>query len=274
MKIDADTRAGAPAARRRLAAALAFLLAPGIVAATEPDSFHATFDTAVRADDAGVVKRGQLLLRRYQATPAIVDLGIPANVQFAALAVSGDDVFYSPDASFMAGSLRVTPRDIARRSSSGVTTIQLSGDVIGLPATARIDALVLSGSDILFSVDVPARVAALAVGSADILRWNGSSVSILYSAQALGLPAGLNVSALERLSNGDLLVGFDSAGKVGGVSFKAGEVLDYSPATGHWAMWRQLSLFGVQCAPCRPGDFAASVNPDLIFRSGIERYEG
>ena len=220
-----------------------------------------------------MVKRGQLLLRRYQASPAVVDLGIPANVQVAALAVDGDAVFYSPDVNFAAGALHVATRDVVRRDLNGVTTIYLSGSAIGLPATVRIDALALSGSDVLFSIDASTRVAALAVGPADILRWDGSSISILHSAQALGLPTGINLSALEKLSNGDLLLGFDSAGRVGGVSFKAGEVLEYSPTTGHWAMWRSLPRFGVQCAPCRPGDFAASVNPDVIFRSGMERYE-
>lgn len=138
-------------ARGRLIAVLSFLLAP-CASAGAPDSFHASFDTAVRADGAGGVNRGQLLLRRYQAVPAVVDLGISANVQVGALAAGGDAVYFAPDVSFTAGGLYVTPRGIARRDSNGTITVYLSGSAIGLPATIKIDALALAGAMSRFGV--------------------------------------------------------------------------------------------------------------------------
>ncbi len=254
-----------------IAAAGAF--APDATASTWLDSFQATFDTAIRTDGAGVLKRGQILVKRFQAAPAIVDTGIPANVQIGALAIDGDTVFYAPDAAFKFAGLPVTPRDVVRRNANGTSTIFLRGSDMGLPANVRLDALALSGSDVLFSVDAATKIAGTSVSPADVLRWNGSAVSILYPAHSLGIAAGLNLTGLERLANGDLLMAFDTAGRVAEVSFKAGEILRYAPSSANWSLALSQSQLGVQCSPCKLNDFAASGNPDVIFRSGMERYE-
>ena len=254
----------------RLGAALA-CVSSATVAATWQDSASLAFDTAVRIE-AGVLERGQVLVRRFQLAPGIVDPGLPANVRIAALAPIGNDILYVPDISFALGGVLVTPRDVVRLGVGG-SSIHLRGNDLGLPGNVRIDALALAGADVLFSLDLATSINGTRVGPADILRWNGASVSILHASQALALSSGVNLTALERFSNGNLLMGFDVAGSVGGVAFRPGEILEYTPATGHWSLARGQSRFGVVCSPCVLDAFAAIGNPDVLFRSGMERYE-
>lgn len=254
-------------------AVVAALFAPRAAASNWLDSFDVTFDTSVRMDDAGALKRGQILVERFQAAPEVVETGMSANVQIAALARNGDALLYVPDVGFELADLPVTPRDVVRRESNGASTVFLRGSDMGLAANVRIDALALAGTDVLFSVDAGTAIADTAVSPADVLRWNGSAVSILYAARSLGLASGLNLTGLERLANGDLLMAFDTAGRVAGVSFEAGEILRYAPSSAHWSLALSRSQLGVQCSPCKLNDFAASGNPDVIFRSGMERYE-
>ena len=255
----------------RLGAALLCVSSASVVAATWQDSAYFAFDTAVRIE-AGVLKRGQVLVRRYQSAPEIVDPGPPANVRIAALALAGNDILYTPDIAFVLNGVLVTPRDVVRHGAGG-SSVHLRGSDLGLPANVGIDALAVAGSDILFSLDTATRINGTKVGPADVLRWNSATVSILHSAQALGLPSGINLVALERFANGNLLVGVDVAGNVGGIAFMAGEIVEYAPAANHWSMARDQSQFGAACNPCKLAAFAAAGNPDVLFRSGMERNE-
>ncbi len=255
----------------RFGAVLAYVASAPAMAATWQDAgFHA-FDTTVRSD-AGVVRRGQVLVRRFGTAPVVVDPGLPVGVRIAGLALSGNDILFTPDTAFASGGIVVTPRDVVRHGTGGMSMF-LRGSDVGLPANVKIDALALAGTDVLFSIDVATRIGATAFGPADILRWNGASVSVLHTSHALGLSPGTNLTALERFTDGSLLMGFDTAGTVGGVAFKPGDILEYVPASGHWSMARDSSRFGVACDPCVLVAFAASGNADVVFRSSMERYE-
>jgi hypothetical protein len=241
-------------------------------AATWLDASWTAFDTSVIADGVGTLRRGQVLQHRWGEPPLAIDPGLPANVRIAALAVDGADLLFTADVAFaLAGGAVATPRDVIRRHGDGTLTIDLAGAALGLPPNVRIDALAKSGNDYLFSVDISTRIGGVSVGPSDVLRWNGSS-SVWQSASALGLAPNLNLTSLELLPNGHLLLGFDTAGKVGGTAFKAGELLEYAPSTAQWQLARPQSRLGVDCSPCRAVDAAVQGNPDVIFRSGMERY--
>ena len=244
--------------------------APAMAVIWQDVGLHA-FDTAVRSD-AGVLGRGQVLVRRFGTAPGIVDLGVPATVRIAGLASVGDDLLFTPDTAFVLDGTVVTPRDVVRRGAGG-SSMFLRGSDLGLPANVKIDALALAGTDVLFSLDVAARIGATAVGPADILRRSGTSVSVLHTSHSLGLSPGTNLTTLEWFAGGTLLMGFDIAGSVGGVAFKPGDILEYTATSGHWSMAHGQSRFGVTCDPCVLAAFAASGNADVVFRSSMERYE-
>lgn len=256
-----------------LAMSVAMLTAGTANAATWIDSLWLAFDTSVTTSGAGALKRGQVLRRQYHAAPIAIDFGLPPGVRIAALTADGSALLFAPDHAFDLTGSPATPRDVIRRDDNGAMSIAVAANTLGLPANVRIDALAKSGSDYLFSVDVAANVGALTVRPSDVLRWNGTALSIAYSAQSLGIAAPLNLASLERMPNGNLLLGFDTGGAVQGVVFKAGELLEYAPASGQWQLARAQSRFGVVCAPCRAVDAAVIGNPDIIFRSGVEQEE-
>jgi hypothetical protein len=241
-------------------------------AATWLDSLYLTFDTAQQSS-VGVVLRQQVLKRPYAAASQILSPGLPANVGIAALALNGSNLLYTPDISFTLNGVLVTPRDVVSYTGSN-SSIYLHGSALGLPANTRIDALALSGANVLFSLDARAQIGSQRVGPADVLQWNGSSVSIAYSASSLGLPPGTNLTALESLPNGHLLMGFDAAGKIGGVTYRAGEILEYTPSGGSWTLARSQSQLGVTCNPCRTRDIIAVGNVDEIYKNGFDSNEG
>jgi len=233
------------------------------------DAVYLTFDTPVQSS-AGTLARQQVLKTQYATAPQIIVPGLPANVGIVALALSGSDVLYTPDISFTLNGSLITPRDVVRYKTSG-SSIYLHGSALGLPANVRIDTLALSGPNVLFSVDTRAIISGMQVAAADVLSWNGSVVSILYSAQSLGLASNTKLTALESFSNGHLLMGFGTAGKIGGVTYRAGEIMEYAPSTNSWTMVRNQSQLGVSCAPCRTRDIAAVGNLDIIFRSDFDQ---
>ena len=69
----------------------------------------------------------------------------------------------------------------------------------------------LDGANLLFSADAWASIGSTVAAPADVLRWNGASVSTAWAASAMSIPPGADLIALERLGNGHLVVGFDVA---------------------------------------------------------------
>ena len=249
----------------------ALLVCVQCAAATWLDSISITFDTPVQSA-AGVVSPQQILKTQYGAAPQPVSIGLPSNVSFSAMTFNGANVLFVPNVPFALNASTVTPRDVIQYAS-GTASVYLSAGTLGLPSTVKIDAIARSGSDLLFSVNAPASISGVKVWAADILRWNGSAVSILYSAQQLSLPAGANITGLEHLPNGHLLLSFGAGGKVASVTYRAGEILEYAPSDSSWALVRSQAQFDATCNPCRTRGIAAVADLDVIFRNGNDLYE-
>ena len=253
---------------------LAFTVALGSTsraAATWLDTVYLTFNTPVQSN-AAVVTRQQVLKTQYGLPPQIISLPLPANVAIGAVTFVGGKVFYVPDVPFSSGGITASPRDVIQFDGQ-TSTIYLSAKTMGLPPAVAIDTITVAGSDVLFSVNAAAAIAGVVVGPADVLRWNGSAVSVVYSAQNLGIAKGSKLTGLEYLPNGHLLMSFDVAGTIGVTQYRAGEILEFSPSDNVWARVRRTQDFDVPCNPCRARDIAAVANLDVVFRNGFDLYE-
>ena len=247
-----------------------FLLSQTAAAATYLDTLYLTFDTPMQST-AGMLPRQQALKTGYAVAPQAVALGLPSNVAITAFSTKGSNFLYVPNVPLnIAGSV-ATPRDIVQYAN-GASSFYLSGSTLGLPATAKIDALALAGTDVLFSLASQALVSGIKVGPGDVLHWDGNTVSMLYSTQTLGLPTSANLTGLEYLSSGRLLMNFEAPGSAGDVTYRAGEILEYAHATASWSLLRNQGQLDVTCSPCRTRDFAAVANFDVIFRNGYDQY--
>lgn len=231
-------------------------------------SFDTTLDTSV-----GVVRDEQVFARSWRQAPLIQSLGLPESVELAAIASQSGDTYLVTDISYTLSGQLVTPRDIVRRTAAGVSTIFLRGADLGLPSTSRIVSLAFDGTDVLFSLDTAATIASTTVKPSDLLRWNGVLVSVAYSGATMGIPDGVRISALERLTSGRLLLALDTHVQIGGISASPGDILEFNPVGAQWEINRSSDSLGVICQPCKIVAISADGSTDVIGRAGFENYE-
>lgn len=203
-------------------------------------------------------------------SPTLALSGLPVDV--AAYSYTGTVHWLVFDTTVNLGAFTATPRDVVSYDGSTYTLI-LNGATAGIPDGVAIDALSsTNGVDFLLSFDTTATVGAVTAGPEDVVRYAGGTWASYLVGGTAGVPAGANLDALYRLSNGHLLMSFDIAGTttVGAVNFTAGDVLEYTPGTpGTWEMafspsalypgpspsWGAANLHGLwaQAAPVAPG---------------------
>lgn len=208
--------------------------------ATSPDvSIAITSPALVVDDEDAVVEVG--------SAPALANLGTlpgPSDLTGYHLEAAGGQLFVLDTAATLSGGVTAEPRDVVRRSSSGVYSIALDGSAIGIPAGSHIDALTVAvgSGDIVFSLDTTATLGAINAADEDLVRWNGASFSLLFDGSAAGVAEAADLDAADLAgSSGDLLVSFDVSGNIDGVSFDDEDVLAYDPAAHAWTLYANLS---------------------------------
>jgi hypothetical protein len=246
--------------RPLLFAALALAL-PGLAsAATALSQLRYTPDITVTLSGQ-TVGPADIANDTLAGAPALALAGLPANV--AAYHYTGSVhwlVFETAVA--LPGGITATPRDVISWNGSAYSLL-FDGAAAGIPAGVAIDALgTLTGIDFLLSFDTTATLGAVTAAPEDVVRYAGGWSGHFIGGTA-GVPAGANLDALYRLSNGHLLVSFDIAGTVGGVNFTAGDVLEYTPAGPVWEMafspaglyagWGAANLRGLWALEAPPG---------------------
>jgi hypothetical protein len=197
-------------------------------------------------------------------SPTLALSGLPVDV--AAYAYTGTVHWLVFDTTVNLGAFTATPRDVVSYDGSTYTLI-LNGATAGIPDGVAIDALSsTNGVDFLLSFDTTATVGSVFAAPEDVVQYAGGTWSSYFDGSTAGVPAGANLDALYRLSNGHLLMSFDIAGTttVGAVGFTAGDVLEYT-APNTWELafspaslypgWGAANLHGLwaQAAPIVPG---------------------
>jgi hypothetical protein len=135
----------------------------------------------------------------------------------------------APDITVALGGTVVSPANIAEDDLSGAVTLINIGSV---PADAHVDGYqVLPNGDQLLSfdttIDLPGDVIA---GPADVVRFNGSAYTLEFDAAAHGIPEGVNTDAV-AVSDGDLLLSFDTAVQLGGSVIEDEDLVRFTGAS-------------------------------------------
>jgi hypothetical protein len=125
---------------------------------------------------------------------------------------------YAADITVALSGTTVTPANVAEDNLTGTVTVIGIGSI---PADARVDAyqLLPNGNQLLSfdtTVSLPGGVVA---GPADVVRFDGSTYAIAFSAAANGIPEGVNTDAV-AVSDGDLLLSFDTSVQLSGTTFE------------------------------------------------------
>ena len=189
--------------------------------------------------------------------------GLPdtANLRDFQIDSSGIALF-AVSAGFSASGTYFDPADVIA-SDNGVFIKVFDASVAGVPKGVHCDGVARLGSNgiLLLSFDTTFNVAGISVRPADVIAVNGNAFGVkLLDARALGLPANLNLDAIDSIGTStDLLISFDSAGQVGGVAFTSADVLQLHLADGSWSKrftllafsdrWNTANLDGLGTAP-------------------------
>ncbi|MEP6882049.1 MAG: hypothetical protein ABI866_08655, partial [Dokdonella sp.] len=161
------------------------------------------------------------------------------------------------------------PADVIA-GDNGVFVKAFNAAAAGVPAGVHCDGVARLGNNgpLLLSFDTSFAVAGTLVLASDVIAVNGNGFgSKLLDAKALGLPANLNIDAIDAMGTStDLLVSFDSAGVVAGIAFSDDDVLQLHLADGSWSKrfsllalsdrWSTANLVGLGTAPVSDFIFA------------------
>ena len=169
--------------------------------------------------------------------------------------VNGDQLLAFDTTLSLPGGLIERPGDVVR--FNGTTySLEFAATANGLPNGVMTDAVAqISPNDLLLSFDVTVTLGSIIAAPKDLVRFKNGTFSLFFDASVAGVPAGLNLDAVDCLPrNGHLLLSFDGSGTVGGVSFDDEDVLEYSPESNTWVLAYDGSA---QHAGWPPADLAA-----------------
>jgi hypothetical protein len=144
------------------------------------------------------------------------------------------DVLFSLDTTAMLGGTAYRPRDVIRFSDSGWSK-EFDGVAAGIPDGVNVDAVAMSGDDLLISVDVGAAFGGLNVEDSDVIAFDGADFTLFLDASAAGISEAADVDALYLTPGGDILLSLDSGGTVSGIVYADEDLLSWSSPT--WTLF-------------------------------------
>jgi hypothetical protein len=194
-----------------------------------PDT-HLLLNTSVGAADEDVVSDD------LNGTVARLDLGpLPPSVAVDGFhRIDADNVLFSLDSTAVLGTIVVRPGDIVGYDGNNYS-LRFEAASAGLAAGVNVTSVTMLGADLVMSFDTTLVLDNIRFSDEDLARYDGNTFSRLLDGSAAGIAAGLALDGSEVLSDGRILLSFDSFGRVtGDVLFADEDVLEYSPATLSW----------------------------------------
>jgi hypothetical protein len=163
--------------------------------------------------------------------------GIPERANLDALhLLPGAVVLFSLDTAARIDGLATRPSDVVVRSN-GVYAVLFDGRAAGVPDGVDLDAVGMSGGDLLVSFDRAFAVDGMLVRPADVVIVRGDAFAgKLLDAAALGLPAAADIDAVDLPHPGILLVSFADGGRVGGIVHRDDDIMQLELATATWSL--------------------------------------
>ena len=209
---------------------------------TAQDLLQASSDTTIRVGTNGVDLPDEGIGMLDQAGTVLRQPlpGIPQGAELTAYAVEpGDAVILLSFANDVAlpGPVFARGGDVVRFEDFGYA-IGLDAGAAGLPRSARIDGVSSTGSGgLLISFDTTVELGAgLVAADEDLVDWNGSSFSLALDASGIGIDPSLDVDAVHDQGSSKVVMSFDAAGSVAGISFADEDLLEYDIATDNWQL--------------------------------------
>ena len=213
----------------------------------------------VRDDDAAV-DAGSLSLAFLGDLPVAVDVD-------ALHGLADGELLFSTDIGVVLGGTYYRSCDIIR--FDGVNwSKEFDCQASGVPDGVNVDAVAMSGADLLMSLDVGAMLGGQFYDDADIISYNGVTFSMFLDASSTGIDTAADVDALHLDDMGRVLVSFETTGQLGGITFGDEDVLAWDSPTWSLVFDGSADDPGWQSADMDAWTYA--VLGDLLFRNGYE----
>ena len=233
-----------------------------------------TLGASVTTADEDVAVDNQLGVVALESLGSLPDA---SDVIALGLDINGDRLIALDTTTLLAGGVVARPGDVIRYDGAAYS-IEFDALASGLAAGIQTDAVSLaSGGGLLLSFDTTVDLGSgLVVADEDLVRWSGSSFSLVFDGSVEGLDGALDVDAAQDLGGGSFLMSFDTTGQIGGIVFDDEDVvrfdgtiwsleLDASAADANWAA-ADLDAFFVPEA-----EHAWMLGAGVLFLSGLRR---
>ncbi len=196
------------------------------IPAYSPD-IHLGHSKGLMADeDIAFPSSSSLIKLMLGALPQATDID-------AAHGLADGDLLFSLDTSAELGGVLYRPNDVIRYNGS-VWSKEFDGGSEGIPNGVNIDAIAMSGGNLLLSLDVDAMLGGSAYGDADIISFDGADFSLFLDADSAGISRASDVDALHIDDLGRVLVSLDTGGELGGVTYQDEDLLAWDSPD--WSM--------------------------------------
>jgi hypothetical protein len=144
----------------------------------------------------------------------------------------------------------VGPNSVANDTLSGAPTLALSG----LPGSVAAYYYTGSVHWLVFDTTVSLNGGTLTATPQDVVSYNGTTYSKIFTGASSGMPVGVMIDALSSTNGSDFLFSFDTSATVGSVAAAPEDVVRYSGGT--WSSY----FVGT------PAGVPAGVNLDALYR--------
>jgi len=199
--------------------------------------------------------------------------GLPDNANLRDFHVEANgQVLFALDIGATLSGTYFAPADVIRFNGS---TFGKEFDSVGagVPAGVHCDGVARWGDTgmLLLSFDRTFTAAGITIRPADVIAFSGGAFGPkILDAQALGLPANLNVDAVDTLRTRDyVLVSFDTGGSVGGIAFTAADVMQLDRRSGAWSKRFAMRSFSDRWDSATL-DGLSTVNIDTVFQGDFD----
>ena len=221
---------------------LAGLLLPAlwtaVQAATPLTSLSYSPDIDIELNSTLVADQG-VLEDDLSGLTSLLNLGaLPAGADIDAYHNLGDgEHLLSFDVTVDLGGLTIDPADVVRYD--GFTyTLEFDASAAGVPDGANVDAVAFrTDNDLYLSFDTTVTLQSVVYHDEDIVSYDGANFNMVLKTAAEGIPAQLDVDAIDRFPNvngSSFLLSFDGSGTVNLIDFDDEDVLEFGP--GGWEM--------------------------------------
>jgi hypothetical protein len=201
--------------------------------------------------------------------------GLPDTVILRDFHIENDahgDYLFALDTGIALNGIYFSPADVIRFNGSDFTR-EFDSAAAGVPPGVHCDGVARWGDTgkLLLSFDRTFTAGGITILPADVIVFSGGAFGKkVLDAHARGLPANLNVDAIDTFRTKDyLLVSFDSGGKVGGITFTAADVLQLHVTTGAWSKRYTMLDFSDRWSRANL-DGLLAINNDTIFQDDFE----